>query len=29
VHAFGERRLRGQERRDQVVGRHLSSLRRA
>jgi len=28
VHAFGERRLRGQERPDQVVSRHLSSLRR-
>ena len=28
VHAFGERHLRGQERRDQVVSNHLSSLRR-
>jgi hypothetical protein len=25
VHAFGERRLRGQERLDQVVSRHLGS----
>jgi hypothetical protein len=27
VHALGERRLRGEERRDQVIGKHTPSLR--